>query len=161
MILGFEDESNHGPASNENDEENDSLLAITAIRHVQEMMIVRASIVLSIGRNRRCPALFDGRLHWYTFLIKFGSIVEFKRHIRMSSSSFNKLVELLRPSLEVNTIMAELRGGPICPEICVYACIRFLAGGLYTDIRFLQECLQHPCIGLSGNASVQSLNVLP
>jgi len=134
MILGIEDGNNDGP--NENDEVDDTLPVIAVIRHVHQMMMVRASIMVEVANRRRRPALFDDRLHWSTFLNKFGNRVEFKRHIRMSPSSFNKLVDLLRPSLLVDKNMAELRGGPICPEICVYACLRFLAGGSYTDIKF-------------------------
>jgi hypothetical protein len=136
MILGIEDGNNDDP--NENNEVDDTLPAIAVIRHVHQMMMVRASIMESteVANRRRRPALFDDRLHWSTFLNKFGNRVEFKRHIRVSPSSFNKLVDLLRPSLLVDKNTAELRGGPICPEICVYACLRFLAGGSYTDIKF-------------------------
>jgi hypothetical protein len=36
----------------------------------------------------------------------------------------------------VNQHRANQRGGAILPEICLYVCIRFLAGGSYSDIRF-------------------------
>ena len=29
------------------------------------------------------------------------------------------------------------RGGAIVPELCLYACLRYLAGGSYSDIKFL------------------------
>ena len=33
--------------------------------------------------------------------------------------------------------MASLQGGAIIPELCVYVTLRYLAGGLYTDIFYL------------------------
>ena len=38
--------------------------------------------------------------------------------------------------------MASLQGGAIIPELCVYATLRYLAGGLYTDIFYLIGILQ-------------------
>ena len=32
--------------------------------------------------------------------------------------------------------MGSLRGGAILPELCLYACLRYLAGGSYSDIKF-------------------------
>jgi hypothetical protein len=32
--------------------------------------------------------------------------------------------------------MAGRRGGAILPEICLFVCLRFLAGGSYLDIKF-------------------------
>ena len=36
----------------------------------------------------------------------------------------------------VDTTMAGLRGGAIGPDISLYACLRYVAGGSYSDIRF-------------------------
>ena len=38
--------------------------------------------------------------------------------------------------------MASLWGGAIIPELCVYVTLRYLAGGLYTDIFYLISILQ-------------------
>jgi hypothetical protein len=54
----------------------------------------------------------------------------------MSEDSFDRLVSFVRDGLEVNPRMAALRGGAIVPEIAVYACVRYLAAGSYSDIRF-------------------------
>ena len=67
---------------------------------------------------------------------KFRNRADFKRHIRMSAESFNKLTNLIRHALEVDEDMANLQGGSIMPEICVYCCLRYLAGGSYSDICF-------------------------
>ena len=59
MILGIEDGNNDGP--NENDEVDDTLPVIAVIRHVHQMMMVRASIMVEVANRRRRPALFDER----------------------------------------------------------------------------------------------------
>ena len=52
----------------------------------------------------------------------------------MSKESFDKLLEYVRQDLIVNETMANCRGGPIIPEMCLYCTIRYLAGGSYLDI---------------------------
>ena len=54
----------------------------------------------------------------------------------MPLASFEKLLSFIREDLEVNKDMAMLRGGPILPELALYATLRYLAGGSYSDIRF-------------------------
>ena len=88
-------------------------------------------------RILRNPTLFDERLKWDVFIRRFGGRAEFKIHLRMLSDSFTKLLSRhIRPSLEVDAEMARKRGGKIHPELCLYACLRFLAGGSYSDLRF-------------------------
>jgi hypothetical protein len=60
---------------------------------------------------------FDTRLNWNVFMERFHNRAEFRRHIRMSAESFNKLTNLIQHALEVDEDMANLRGGPIIPEI--------------------------------------------
>ena len=55
----------------------------------------------------------------------------------MPIASFNKLLNLIAPALLVDEHMASLRGPPIEPQIILYATLRFLAGGSYSDIQFL------------------------
>jgi hypothetical protein len=86
--------------------------------------------------SRRSPSLFLQRLQWNNFCELHGHRAEFKRHLRMTHLSFTKLLASLRLQLEVNQHRANQRGGAILPEICLYVCIRFLAGGSYSDIRF-------------------------
>ena len=61
---------------------------------------------------------------------------DLKRHLRMSHISFNQLLSFLRDKLEVDNRMASLRGGTILPELCLYARLRYLAGGSYSDIQY-------------------------
>jgi hypothetical protein len=86
--------------------------------------------------TRRSPSLFDQRLAWDSFCSRHGLRSDFVRHIRMPHDSFTRLLSVVRKDLEVDTEMAELRGGAILPEICLYVCLRYLAGGSYSDIKF-------------------------
>ena len=52
----------------------------------------------------------------------------------MSKESFDKLLGFVREALIVNETKANLRGGIIVPELCLYCTIRWLAGGSYLDI---------------------------
>ena len=84
----------------------------------------------------RSPSLFEQRLQWDIFCTRYGHRAEFKRHMRMTYASFNKLLTCLRPQLQVDNERANSRGGAILPELCLYICLRYLAGGSYSDIRF-------------------------
>jgi hypothetical protein len=86
--------------------------------------------------SRRSPSLFLQRLQWTNFCDLHGHRAEFKHRLRMTLLSFTKLLASLRLQLEVNQHWANQRGGAILPEICLYVCIQFLAGGSYSDIRF-------------------------
>ena len=86
--------------------------------------------------TRRSPSLFDQRLVWDTFCSRHCLRADFNRHIRMSHDSFTRLLSVIKKDLEVDTDMAGLRGGAILPEICLYVCLRYLAGGSYSDIKF-------------------------
>ena len=54
----------------------------------------------------------------------------------MSRASFDKLLQypVIKEELAVNGKMANMRGGPIIPELCMYCTLRWLAGGSYLDI---------------------------
>jgi len=84
----------------------------------------------------RRPSLFDQRLQWADFCARYGTRRDFQRHIRMSPASFKKLLSFIRDDLMVDQEMANIRGGAILPEIALYATLRYLAGGSYSDIRF-------------------------
>ena len=61
----------------------------------------------------------------------------FRRHLRMTHESFVILLDKIRPHLPVpDEQMGALRGGIILPELRLYATIRYLAGGSYSDICF-------------------------
>jgi hypothetical protein len=50
--------------------------------------------------------------------------------------SFNKLISSIQKDLEVDKEMAELQGGAILPKICLYVCLCYFAGGLYSDVKY-------------------------
>lgn len=87
-------------------------------------------------RKQRPPSLFEQRLVWGTFCSRHSGRADFTRHIRMSHDSFNKLLSVLQQDLTVDREMAKLRGGAILPEVCLYVCLRYLAGGSYSDIKY-------------------------
>ena len=74
------------------------------------------------------------QLCWSTFVSNHGGRIELKRHRHMSLTSFEKLLSFIRKSLEVDSAMAQLRGGVIIPEIVLYCTLCYLAGGSYMDI---------------------------
>ena len=69
-------------------------------------------------------------------MMKHAGRPDLKRHLRMSHNSFRRLLSFLRDKLEVDNRMGSLRGGAILPELCLYACLRYLAGGSYSDIKY-------------------------
>ena len=106
----------------------------------QSMKINKAALLLERDevdeKESRAPSLFEQRLVWDAFVARHGSREGFKRHMRMSKASFYKLLSHLRRDLEVNVAKANSWGGPVLPEISLYCCLRFCAGGSYTDISF-------------------------
>jgi DDE superfamily endonuclease len=87
-------------------------------------------------KKRRSPAMFDQRLQWEAFWTKHAGRPDLRRHLRMSADSFVRLLSFIRDKLKVDKQMGSLRGGAILPELCLYACLRYLAGGSYSDIKF-------------------------
>lgn len=61
--------------------------------------------------------------------MKFGRRTDFQRHLRMTTESFEKLLDYIRGDLTVEHDMAKKRGDAILPEICLYTTLRFCAGG--------------------------------
>jgi hypothetical protein len=92
-------------------------------------------------KRRPAPSLFMKRLVWDTFCSCHSARSDFTRHIRMSHDSFNKLLSAIQKDLEVDREMAKLWGGAIHPEICIYVCFCYLAGGSYSDIKYFTGIL--------------------
>ena len=59
--------------------------------------------------------------------------MELKQHLRMSLTSFEKLLSFIRMALKVDSAMVH---GVIILEIALYCTLHYLAGGSYTDIFF-------------------------
>jgi hypothetical protein len=62
--------------------------------------------LLQARADDRAPALFDDRLNWARIIAKHGTRSSFKRHLRMSLPSFNKLLSYIRPELEVDELQS-------------------------------------------------------
>ena len=63
-----------------------------------------------------------------------GKRKQFHRHLRMTLESFNLLLSYIKQDIQPNSMMAALRGGAIIPELRLYCTLRYLAGGLYSDV---------------------------
>jgi hypothetical protein len=88
-------------------------------------------------RAHRASSLFEQRLEWDAFCHCHATRADFQRQIRMSKPSFDKLLLLLRHNLMVDAIEARCRGGAILPELCLYCCLRYCAGGSSnSDIKY-------------------------
>jgi hypothetical protein len=85
-------------------------------------------------KKKRNASTFDQRLSWSVFCQKHVLRGSFKRRLRMTKESFDKLLSFIYEDLLVKEVMAEMRGGSIIPEICLYCTLRWLAGGSYLDV---------------------------
>ena len=133
----------HNNSSDDDVEEEELLILSSSVQFNADIPAVIVSWLKERNRQHRStrriprnPALFNERLQWNHFIQRFGARADFKRHIRMSLDSFTKLLSHIRPLLVVDAEMARRRGGQINPELCLYACLQFLAGGSYSDIQF-------------------------
>jgi len=91
--------------------------------------------------NQRRPIFTRKRMNWHEHvrdILREGQH-EFRKDYRMSLASFNKLCNLLRPSIQVNKEMSTRRTGedPISPEMMLHCLLRYLAGGSIRDIRIV------------------------
>ena len=78
------------------------------------------------------------RLIWSDYVAELTHQNEFNVTFRMSISSFNKLVDLLRLELlvdESQSHRASSGSGPVLPELVVAMSLRWLAGGQWQDIK--------------------------
>jgi DDE superfamily endonuclease len=115
----------------DDDEEDDVFLQMVAVMRV--LLLAAGALVLMVPDERRSP-LYDQRLAWNEYCARHHQRGTLARRLRMRKDSFQKLVQLLEEDLLVDEACADLRGGPIIPELCVYCALRFLAGGSYLDI---------------------------
>lgn len=135
---GDEDHAGHvGHDEYDEDDDEFGMVMVYGIwRNFRAMMLCGFIYILTFIKNERAPPLFAQRLNWEEFVHIHGHRRDFKRHMRMSLHSFNKLLAYLRKDLECDEEMAGRRGGAILPELQLYCCIRWLAGGSYTDLYF-------------------------
>lgn len=98
------------------------------------------------------PPIYQQRLCWSKFIEEKICPLIFTCHLRMSKGSFHKLLSYLQPELTLGGHSAKAwgRGGPIMPEMRLYATLCYLAGGSYTDIHFFCGISESSFINLSG-----------
>jgi hypothetical protein len=91
-----------------------------------------ASLLLSVRANR----LIVTRMNWKRHVDALLHENLFHVKYRMLLPSFNKLLELLSPTLTLNEKYAEVGGlEPISHEVMLNCTIPYLAGGSYHDVR--------------------------
>jgi hypothetical protein len=73
--------------------------------------------------------------------------------LRMSKSSFDKLLGYVRDELVVSELKVKPRGGAIIPELCLHCTIRWPAGGSYLDICDISGISKSSSIVLFGRPS--------
>jgi hypothetical protein len=108
----------------------DDLLVSMAM---MQLALLTAGSLLVMAQPRN-PSFFDRHLMWEEYCHKHTQWKTFKVWLRMSKSSFDKLLGCVRDELVVNEVQVKPTGGAIIPELCLYCTIRWLAGGSYLDI---------------------------
>ena len=90
--------------------------------------------IMSVMQEPRNPSLYEQRIAFDSYSERHEQRNTFKRRLRMSKSSFDKLLSFIKEDLMVNETKANMRGGSILPEVCLFCTLRWLAGGSYLDI---------------------------
>ena len=114
-------------------EEEDGQLPVLAILQVL-LIAASAAYISKRARKSRNPSIAQQRLSWEKYCRQHVVAGTFKRRLRMEKESFDLLLSYIFQWLLVNEQMADLRGGTIIPELCLYCTLRWLAGGSYLDI---------------------------
>ena len=114
---------------------NDNDDGVKTLYLIMSLLLYGVLLSSHLFPPHRDPSVFEQRLMWADYVSWHSKRNHtFTHRLRMELVSFNKLLELIREDLEVNQSMADLRGGPIIPELCLFCTIRWLAGGSYVDI---------------------------
>lgn len=117
----------------QDDDGHQDFLEMVAVLRV--MLLSVGALLLMIPDERKSPLYYDHqRLAWKEYCGRHEQRGTLARRLRMQKDSFDKLVGLIEEDLHVDEACANLRGGAILPEICVYCTLRFLAGGSYLDV---------------------------
>lgn len=111
----------------ESDDDDEDFAALNLI-------MLSVCVLLLLLPQQRNSALYDQRLAWNEYCGRHHERGTLKRRLRMGKSSFDKLVSMIEADLEVDEACADLRGGAIIPEVCLYCTLRYLAGGSYLDV---------------------------
>jgi len=82
--------------------------------------------------------MYHQHLDWKKHIKRLKKERQFDQMYRMRYASFCKLLSLLSPVLKVDQLQAQRRprgSGPISEELILHCLIRYMAGGLFHDIR--------------------------
>jgi len=122
---------------------NQSLQIIRVAAYTVLQIQAAAQWLLYLEENdgvKRSKTIFQQRLAWDTFVANNKHHPLFKRHLRMSHESFCVLLSKIEGhQKDVDKEMARRRGGEVIKEMRLYATLRYLAGGSYSDICFFVE----------------------
>jgi hypothetical protein len=110
---------------------------ITTMIHPDILMVFAMinSIKNRNGKLQRRRARLLKRLDWSNLLERDRLFL--KRALCMDLEFFDKLVSILSDTLERDKWHGDCHGGLIKPNLCLFATIRWLAGGSYLDIAVL------------------------
>ncbi len=110
----------------------------------QQLLLASAAIAASNTcleeLSTRAPYDFvRNRLNWGQHAFHLVYEERFRRNYRMSSESFNKLCNMIRPVMQHDEEMSRRATGtnPITVEIMLHCLLRFLAGSSYHCIRII------------------------
>jgi hypothetical protein len=114
---------------NSNNEEDETTIAVATA-------VVAVFYTTVPDKEKHDTSVFDQRLCCNRFTELHRHHCIFTCHVRMTLTSFTKLLGYIRDSLLVDSDMASLCGGVIVPEIQLYCTLWYIAGGSYSDIKF-------------------------
>ena len=115
-------------------------VAKLAVQHARiacfttQMLSTAATFLLTDDAEVRIKTPFQQRMRWKKFVLNYQNRPLLRRHLRMTYTSFLKLLDRIKVLIDVDDDMAYKRGGKIIPEIHLYATIRYLAGASYSDV---------------------------
>jgi len=107
--------------------------AMASAVFVFHAMLFSLGVWFSTPKERN-PSVSEQRLIWSDYVERNVRRGTFRRALRMEKHSFDKLACMLKEEMSVDASMANLRGGPIIIELCVFCTIRYFAGGSYLDV---------------------------
>ena len=103
----------------------------------QDESIVAAISVAFIAKDFRGDVVARQRLNWQNHVQTLQREGQFRQMYRMNLTSFNRLLSLVSDDLVVDQSKSKSRTGIDCitPELRLHCTLRYLAGGLFHDIR--------------------------
>ena len=113
--------------------------AVEAIFDSYEAYLLLQLFLFSYGchystTDTRNPSIFQQRCSWDSYTNLHGARGTLKRRLRMDHDSFDRLLAIIYDDLVIDELMAQPRGGPIIPELCLFCTLWYLAGASYLDI---------------------------